>query len=122
MLLAIFVLLAAQPLQASFCDMCADQKAMHSGMASDEEHGHDMHAGMDHGDDSQAMDCCDDESAAGDDHCATMAHCGACPTGNAAVSPSIAAVMISTAKMKLDFSSDPPVYQNSSPPFRPPIS
>jgi hypothetical protein len=102
--------------------MCADQKAMHGEMTSDEKPGRDMHAGMDHGYDSQAMDCCDDAPATSEDHCAAMAHCGACPAGNAAVSPSIAPVMISTAKMNLDFSSDPPLYQSSSPPFRPPIS
>jgi hypothetical protein len=120
--LAIFVLLAAQPLQASFCDMCAGQKALHADMMSDDMSGDDMHAGMDHGNNSKAMDCCDDELADGDEHCAGMVHCGASPAGNAAVIPSISSALISVAKLKLDFSSDSPLYRSGSPPFRPPIS
>lgn len=132
MFLAIFVLLAMQPLQASFCDMCAGQKTAHTAESladmphSDMSHADmadtGMHAGMDHGDNSQTMDCCDDESSDSDAQCAEMAHCGACPAGNVAVSPSMSSALLSTATIKLDFSSDPPLYRSSSPPYRPPIS
>lgn len=132
MLLALLVLLATQPLQASYCDMCAGQNTAFADMSHAEmQHTEMSHAdmadtgmrvGMDHGGNSKAMDCCDDTPVDSDKQCADMAHCGACPAGNVAVSPSMAAALISTATIKLDFSSDPPIYRSSSPPFRPPIS
>ena len=54
-LLAIFVLIAAQPLQASYCDICDGQDSGQS------QHGNMNESTMDN--DMQDMDCCDYETA-----------------------------------------------------------
>ena len=62
--LAIFVLIAAQPLQASSCVRHESQQTSQ----------HGSH-GMDHGD-NQSMDCCDHDPAVPSDNCDSMSQCG----------------------------------------------
>ena len=117
-LLAIFVLIAAQPLQASYCDMCDGQDSGQS------QHGN-MHEGsMDH--EMQDMDCCDHEPADdpkdSDDGCNSMSHCGACPTGLAAVSSSIINPVFTPSSQQIPLEAEEPLSISSSPPFRPPIA
>jgi len=59
-LLAIFVLFAAQPLQASSCDMYGGQNSGHS------QHGDMLDSDM------NDMDCCDDDPASPGDGCDSM--------------------------------------------------
>jgi uncharacterized protein involved in copper resistance len=109
-LLAIFVLIAAQPLQASECDM-------HNGQGATEG----LHADMNHND-MQDMDCCDSESQDSMHQCDSMSHCGACTAGVVALDPhvAIAAFMASTNQYLSD--TGKPLSHFNSPPFRPPIS
>lgn len=100
--LSILVLFATQPLQASFCDMGADQSSSHQAMSDS-----DMHASMNHGNDSDTdrssehdsdtMDCCDDKSASGAHGCTAIAHCGACPASLVAVNPTISSSWLGTS-------------------------
>jgi len=109
-LLAIFVLFAAQPLQASPCDMCDGQNTGHS------QHG-DMHDG-----DMQNMDCCDHEPADTGDGCGSMSHCGACTAGVMAINPSVANAIFSTSSRQYLPDTGEPLNRFNSPPFRPPIA
>ena len=109
-LLAIFVLFAAQPLQAASCDMHDGQNSVHG------QHG-DMHD-----DNARGMDCCDDNPADTDDGCNSMSQCGACPAGLAAVKPSLVNVIFSTTSLQYLTFSEAPRHRFSSPPLRPPIS
>ncbi len=104
--LAIFVLFAAQPLQASSCNMHDAQDTSHS----------------QHGDSGHAMDCCDDDPSGSSDGCDSMSHCGA---------STAAGVTIDSAPLNVIFAASS--YQHLakagalqskiySPPFRPPIT
>jgi len=110
MLLAIFVLFAAQPVQGSVCDMCDDQRSTHS------QHGN-MHDG-----DMAGMDCCDHEPAGTEDGCGSSMHCGSCSAG-------VVAITLSSENISFGQSTQPalearsaPLSRFHSPPFRPPIS
>ena len=105
-LLAIFVLFAAQPLQASSCDMCDGQNTGHS------QHDSDM----------QDMDCCDHDPADTDDGCDAMSHCGACTAGVMAIYPSTVNAIFSTNSRQYLADTGDPLNKFSSPPFRPPIA
>ena len=109
-LLAMFVLFAAQPMQAAACDMNDGQSS-----------GHSQHANM-HDNDNHGMDCCDDQPADTADGCGSMDQCGACPAGLAAVKPSIVNVIFDSGSRPLTTVADAPLCRFSSPPFRPPIS
>ena len=109
-LLAIFVLFAAQPLQASPCDMFDGQNTGHS------QHG-DMHDG-----DMQDMDCCDHEPADTGDSCGSMSHCGACTAGVMAINPSVVNAIFSTNSRQYLHDTGEPLNRFNSPPFRPPIA
>ena len=114
-LLAIFVLFAAQPLQASWCDMCDGQ-----GTTLDSHDG--MHDGdMDHGDMSD-MDCCDSDPAKPMDGCNSMSHCGACTAGVVTLDANMAAFVFTVASRQYLPDSGEPLSRFKSPPFRPPIA
>ena len=114
-LLAIFVLLAAQPLQGSVCDMFDDQKTDHS------QHGDMLDAPMEenHG---QGMDCCDHDPAGTGDGCSFMSHCGVSTTGLAAVNPITFNVIFNTSSRQYPPGTSEPINRDNSPPFRPPIA
>ena len=109
-LLAIFVLFAAQPLQAASCDMQDGQINIHS-----------QHGNM-HDDNGDGMDCCDDDPVGTDDGCSSMSQCGTCPAGLAAVKPSLVNVIFNTDSQQYLTTGDAPACRFSTPPFRPPIS
>jgi hypothetical protein len=109
-LLAILVLFAAQPVQASACDMHDGQNSSHS-----------QHGNM-HDDNDQAMDCCADEPTDMDENCGSMDQCGACPASLAAVKPSIVSIIFNSGSNQFLAASNAPMCRFSSPPFRPPIS
>jgi hypothetical protein len=101
--LAIFVLLSAQPLQASFCDMETAQTIHHE-----------------HSEDGHKMDCCDDPTEA-DDECATMDHCGGCTIGTLSVGTSSMSMnfMVGTRQCHPDY--DNKLSNINAPPLKPPI-
>lgn len=108
-LLAIFVLIATQPLPVSSCEMSA-------GQGTDTN----MHGDM-HDDDMNGMDCCDDPEEPGDG-CSSMSHCGACAASLVAISPaSFSTGFMPGVRPHLPVSSAP-LDKFSSPPFRPPIT
>jgi len=114
-LLAIFVLFAAQPLQASSCDMCDDQETGHS------QHSN-MHDGSMEHENMQDMDCCDDDPGVPGDGCSSMLHCGACTAGFVAVSSSPAATSFGSNPHQPFPTTEGILSRSGSPPFRPPIS
>ena len=112
-LLAIFVLFAAQPLPAPACDM-------HDGPETTDAPAGNLQEGpMDHGD--QAMDCCDQDPETPGDGCDPLSHCGACPTGLAGLVPSTTNVMFDSGLRFYVSATGAPLSRTGSPPFRPPI-
>jgi len=108
--MAIFVLIAAQPSQASLCDMCDGQETSHS-----------QHDNM-NGGDMDGMDCCDHDSAELGDGCESMSHCGACTVGLVAISPATFNAIHNPGSLQYPMTSNGPLSNSSPPPFRPPIA
>lgn len=108
-LLAIFVLIASQPVQVSACDMHdAPQSAQHGS--------HDM----DHGG-GQKMDCCDHDPGMPSDHCNPAFHCNAHSMGAMAFD-AISLSVVYIQGDRLDWpDSSPPLSNFTPPPFKPPI-
>jgi hypothetical protein len=104
--LAIFVLFAAQPLQASSCNMHDAQDTSHS----------------QHGDSGHAMDCCDDDPSGSSDGCDSMSHCGASTAAGVTIDSTPLNVIFAASSYQ--HLADPGQLQNKiySPPFRPPIT
>jgi len=113
--LAIFVLLAAQPLQASSCDMSNGQGTDHS------QHGSMNDTAMDH-ENMQDMDCCDQDSADMGDGCGAMTHCGSCPAGVAVIHPAIFGANFDSNQQQFFSKGNEPPSRFDSPPLRPPIA
>jgi len=113
-LLAIFVLFAAQPLQASACDMHDAQDTSHS------QHGKMHDNPMDDG--GQDMDCCDDDPASPDKGCDSMSHCGACTAGVVALNPSTFNPIFDLNLQQCLLTTGEPLSRFGPPPLRPPIT
>lgn len=113
-LLAIFVLFAATPVQASPCDMCDDQ--------NDTMSGHSMHEDSMSDDHEQPMDCCDHNPTESDGSCDAMSHCGASTAGAVAIIVAPINAFFSPGSQQVLQADKGPLSQFSSPPFRPPIS
>jgi hypothetical protein len=108
--LAIFVLIAAQPMRVLSCDMHDTQPASHSG----------PHV-MNHAD-GQDMDCCDHDPSAPSDNCDSVSHCGASTAGVMAFS-SIAVNVIFKSNSRLYLpDTGEPLSRFKSPPYKPPIA
>ena len=104
--LAIFVLFAAQPFQASSCDMHDAQGISHT----------------QHGDMQADMDCCDHDPSDSSDNCDSMSHCGAGSAGFATMDSSpVNVVFAAPLHQKFAYSSQA-LSKFNSPPFRPPIA
>jgi hypothetical protein len=112
-LLAIFVLFAAQPLQplqASGCDMHAGQDTGKSQYGS-------MHdSGM------NDLGCYDHDPADNGNNCGAMSHCGACSAGFVAVKPFESVISFNSSSRQFLLATNAPLSRYSTPPFRPPIS
>ena len=109
-LLAIFVLFAAQPVQASFCDM------HDGGSVSDSQHGH-----MDDNNGAN-MDCCDHDPSIPSDNCDSISHCGANTTAVASLNPFATGMIFSLDSRLYLVDTGDPASRPHSPPFRPPIA
>jgi hypothetical protein len=108
--LAIFVLIASQPLQVSSCEMNNAQQTSQHGS-------HDM----DH-DDGSSMDCCDHDPSVPSDNCDSQSHCGAYPTSVMAISAlTINVIFKSNTRLFLPDTGEPQSSFNP-PPFKPPIA
>ena len=108
--LAIFVFLAAQPLQASFCDMHDAQGMSHS------QHG-DMQ------DDSEGgMDCCDHGPSESSDNCDSMSICGASTAAGVTIDTFPITIAYSASSHDQLANSGHPLNCFKPPPFRPPIA
>lgn len=121
-LLAIFVLFAAQPLQASYCDMCdgqdtgdSQQGSMHDVAMTDHGNDHQIDSG-------QEMDCCDSEPDGSDDGCTPQSHCGASTSSLAVINAVTADLLFSTHSEQISTNFSGVLNRTDSPPFRPPIA
>jgi len=108
--LAIFVLLAAQPMRASSCNMHHAQPT-----------GHHASHDMDHGN-GQDMDCCDHEPAMPPDHCDSMFHCGACPAGLLTLDTPALNTGFKTCSRVFPTDAGEPLSNFIPPPYKPPIA
>jgi hypothetical protein len=113
--LAIFVLIAAQPVQVSGCDMHQSQEISHGGHS--EMPSHDMN---DSG--GAGIDCCDPDPSVPAGECDSMAHCGACTAGVMGIYSATANLVFSVVCRQYAIDSNAPLNNYSSPPFRPPIA
>jgi len=120
-LLAIFVLFAAQPLRASLCDMCDTRGTTQS------SHGDMVHSDMDHGD-MQDMDCCDQDPADSDDPadskdlCDSMSHCGASTASAVVLNTDMDTPVYTAGSRQYLSDTGEPLNRFIPPPFRPPIA
>jgi hypothetical protein len=108
-ILAIFILIAVQPVQASLCAM-------------------DMDMGMEHGaqhemdTDGSHPDCCDNDKQGPSGPCDPQMHCGAAPAGVAVLDLGPDSATVPVAGLLPSFRTKPLSPSFDSPPFRPPIS
>jgi hypothetical protein len=109
-LLAIFVLLAAQPTFAARCDMHAPQPTSHHGSN-----------GMDHGQ-GQPMDCCDHEPSMPAGQCDSLFHCGACPASVLGFDSVVVSAIFKTHTRLFAADTGEPLSNFNPPPYKPPIS
>ena len=103
--LAILIVIAAQPLQASFCGMDMSQVAQHM-----------MDVG---GSDS---DCCDHQQPGSSDSCDPLMHCGAVPAGVAVLDATLDSRTVPVTGNLPWFRNRPLSPSFDSPLYRPPIS
>lgn len=108
--LAIFVLIATQPVQVMSCDM-------HDSQQTSQNAHHDM--GHDGG---QAMDCCDHDPSMPTDQCDSMSHCGAGTAGAAAFNSLPVNVSFKTVSRLYLHDTGEPLSRFNPPPFKPPIT
>lgn len=108
--LAMFVLLAAQPVQVSMCQMHDTQQMAHSGSHN---MGHDG---------EQDMDCCDLEPAMPTHQCDSMFHCGACPAGVLAFGSLAINTTFQTSAHRYLPDTGAPLSNFKPPPYKPPIA
>ena len=110
-ILAIFILIAVQPVQASLCAMDMD-------MDMDMDHGaqHEMETDRSH------PDCCDNDKQDPTGSCDPQLHCGAAPASAAMLDLGPDSATIPLAGQPPSFKNRPLSPSFDSPPFRPPIS
>ena len=113
-ILAILIVIAAQPVQASLCSMNMDMG--------------DMNMGMDHVMQQAPeapcpdADCCDHDDTDTSHSCDSPAHCGAAPAGVAVLDASLDSRAVPIGGLLPSFKNRPLSPSFDSPLFRPPIS
>jgi hypothetical protein len=112
-ILAILIVIAAQPLQASVCSMDME---MNMGMGMDH--------GMKHAPDAPSpdADCCDHDDTNTPHSCDSAANCGAAPAGAAVFDDGFDAGTVLIAGRLPSFKNGPLTPSFDSPLYRPPIS
>jgi len=101
-ILALLILFAAQPVQASFCSMDMNMGDMDMSM-----------------DDS---DCCNHEQPDSSDSCDPKMHCGAAPAGVAVLDAGLDSRAVPLSGLLPSFKNRPLSPSFDSPLYRPPIS
>ncbi len=117
MLSVILVLMiAAQPVQAGFCDM---QPSGGAPQAMDMQH-----AGMQHetGRDGSGHDCCASPDAESGPGCDTLDQCGSCMAGTAAVPALHTPCAVLAFSSRVILGADQVTPSHASPPYRPPTA
>jgi hypothetical protein len=104
-ILALLIVIAAQPLQASFCSMDMGQAAQH--MMDTEGSG---------------ADCCNHEQPDSSDSCNPQMHCGAAPAGVAVLDAGIFSRAVPVSGLLPSFKNRPLSPSFDLPLYRPPIS
>ncbi len=104
-ILAILIVIAAQPLQASFCAM---------DMGQVEQQTMDI--------DSPHSDCCDQDQPGSSDSCDPLMHCGAAPAGVAVLDAGLDSRTIPVSGLLPSFKNRPLSPSFDPPLYRPPIS
>jgi hypothetical protein len=105
LILAILIVIAAQPLQASSCAMDTAQTVQHAMDTSGSD-----------------ADCCDHEQPGSSDSCDPQMHCGAAPSGVAVIDAGIDSRAVPVNGL-LPFFKNRPLSPSFDPPlYRPPIS
>jgi hypothetical protein len=104
-ILAILIVIAAQPLQASFCAMDMGQTAQHL---------------MDV--DGSDSDCCNHDQPGSTDSCDPQIHCGAAPAGVAVLDAGLDSRAVPLSGLLPSFKNRPLSPSFDSPLYRPPIS
>ena len=107
LILALLILIAAQPLQASSCGI-------------DTGVDHSVHQAVDS--DRSSSDCCDHDEHEPVDFCDPLVHCGAVPAGLAVLCASLDPGAVPAIGRLPSFKSQPLFAHFDAPPFRPPIS
>jgi hypothetical protein len=105
LILAILIVIAAQPLQASFCAM---------------DMGQDMQQTMEV--DSSGSDCCNHDQPGFSDSCDPLMHCGAAPAGVAVLDAGLDSRAVPVSGLLPSFKNRPLSPSFDSPLYRPPIS
>jgi hypothetical protein len=104
-ILAILIVIAAQPLQASFCAM---------------DMGQDMQQTMDVG--NSGPDCCNHEQPGSSDSCDPLMQCGVAPAGVAVLDAGLDFRAVPVSGLLPSFKNRPLSPSFDSPLYRPPIS
>ena len=118
-ILALFVLFAAQPVQASFCTMELNMGGMNMG---------NMNSAMDHVMQHAAdapvpdVDCCEHEDTDTSRSCDSTAFCGATPASAAVLEAGLKSGTVLMVRRLPLFKNSPLTPSFDSPPYRPPIS
>jgi len=107
--LAIFVLIAAQPVQATWCNVNDAQQCSQHG-SHDRDHG-----------DGQNMDCCDHDPGMPSDQCNAALHCGAHSLGFMAFNTIAINVILQMGDCLDRPDNGEPPSNFIPPPFKPPI-
>ncbi len=108
-LLAIFVLFAAQPAPAALvatCDGMDGSQGMHMSMQASAHH---------------TMDCCDHHQGATHDGCTPQSHCGGCVAAAVAIDSDISPAAFTPPAQPCFDDAQAALTGTFSPPFRPPI-
>jgi hypothetical protein len=118
------MLIAAQPVQAGFCDM---QPSGGATQAFSMQHTGMQHAGMQHdgmpsepGHDSNSHDCCLSANPESDPGCAGLDQCGSCTAGLAAVPALSRACALPAASDRVLPVAGQLAPSHAAPPYRPP--
>ena len=114
LILAILIVIAAQPLQASVCSMDMAMGDMNMGMDHAMQHAPDAP--------SPDADCCDHDDTNTPHPCDSAAQCGAAPAGAAVLDAGFDAGTVLIAGRLPSFKNGPLTPSFDSPPYRPPIS
>ena len=112
-ILAIFIVIAAQPVQASLCSMDMAMGDMDMGVDHVMQHEQDAPR--------PDADCCDHDGTNTSDPCGSPAHCGAAPAGAAVLDAGFDAGTVLIAGRLPSFKNGPLTPSFNSPPYRPPI-